>query len=58
MEGHRVTGMQQAGVMSVLSEPAMITWWQLQETTSKDAVLVKLVEEIQRGIPDSSQYVH
>ena len=30
-----------------------ITWLHLQEETKKDRNLVKLVEQIQRGIPDS-----
>ena len=49
---------QQAGAMSVLSEPALISWSQLKKATSEDAVMVKLIEEIQRGIPDSSHDVH
>ena len=35
------------------AQPHIITWLHLQEETRKDRNLVKLVEQIQRGIPDS-----
>ena len=41
-------------VMSVGCGPAVITWSDLQKATEEDEVLTKLIEEIQRGIPDSS----
>ena len=41
-------------VMSVGRGPAVIKWSDLQKATEEDEVLTKLIEEIQRGIPDSS----
>ena len=35
------------------AQPHIITWLHLQEETRKDRNLVKLVEQIQHGIPDS-----
>ena len=42
------------GVMSVGTQPAVITWSELRKATEEDKVLAKLIEEIQRGLPDSS----
>ena len=42
-------------VMSVdTGKVQVITWSQLQDATKEDRVLTKLIEEIQRGLPDSS----
>ena len=53
-QGPEVGG-QKLEIMSVeAGKVQMITWSQLQEATKGDMVLTKLMEEIQRGIPDSS----
>merc|ERR1719320_402506 len=39
------------------AQPQMVTWQELQEATNNDEVLVKLREEIQRGMADSSHDV-
>merc|ERR1711942_90788 len=44
---------QQAEIMATEAEPRLVTWQELQEATNNDAVLVKLREEIQRGMADS-----
>ena len=44
----------QMGVLSVDAQPMVVTWSNLQDATKEDKVLTKLMEEIQRGIPDSS----
>ena len=45
---------QRLGVMSVEAQPSVITWTKLQDATQEDRVLTKLIEVIQRGMPDSS----
>ena len=46
---------KELGVMSVdAGGLQVLTWPQLQEATKEDIVLTKLMEEIQRGMPDSS----
>ena len=45
---------QRLGVMSVEAQPSVITWTKLQDATREDKVLTKLIEVIQRGMPDSS----
>ena len=45
---------QKLGEMSVKTQPAVITWSELREATEKDKVVARLMEEIQRGLPDSS----
>ena len=42
------------GLLSVDAQPMVMTWSNLQDATKEDKVLTKLMEEIQRGIPDSS----
>merc|ERR1711942_293608 len=44
---------QQAEIMATEAEPRLVTWEELQEATDNDEVLVKLREEIQRGMADS-----
>ena len=51
--GHGGIG-QQLEIMSVEAQPMMITWTMLQDATKEDKVLTKLIEVIQRGMPDSS----
>ena len=41
-------------ILSVGAQPAVLSWSRLQEATREDQVLTKLVEEIQRGMPYSS----
>ena len=41
-------------IMSVEAQPSVITWSGLQDATKEDKVLTKLMETIQRGMPDSS----
>ena len=53
-QGPEVAG-QRLEIMSVeAGKLQMITWAQLQDATQDDTVLTKLMEEIQRGMPDSS----
>ena len=47
----------QVGVMTADAEPKLVTWQELQEATNNDEVLVKLREEIQRGMADSMHEV-
>ena len=44
----------QVEIMANDAEPKLVTWQELQEATNKDEVLVKLREEIQRGMADST----
>ena len=48
-----VSEVRQMDVMVVETEPKLVTWQELQEATNQDTVLVKLREEIQRGMADS-----
>ena len=48
-----VSEVRQIAVMVTETEPKLVTWQELQEATNQDTVLVKLREEIQRGIADS-----
>ena len=47
-------GLLGLSVNSVEGSIGMITWHKLQEATKGDKVLARLTEDIQRGIPDSS----
>merc|ERR1719431_1699126 len=47
-------GLLELSVNSMEGSIGMITWHRLQEATKEDKVLARLVEDIQRGIPDSS----
>ena len=47
-------GLQELSVNSMEGSIGMITWHRLQDATKEDKVLARLMEDIQRGIPDSS----
>ena len=47
-------GLMELSVHSVEGSTGMITWHMLQEATKEDKVLARLGEDIQRGIPESS----
>ena len=47
------SGEDQVEIMATDAEPKLVTWQELQEATNNDKVLVKLREEIQRGMADS-----
>ena len=47
-------GLMELSVHSVEGSTGMITWHMLQEATREDKVLARLGEDIQRGIPESS----
>ena len=41
-------------VNSVENSVEMITWDRLQQATKEDKILARLMEDIERGIPDNS----
>ena len=47
----------QVEIMATDAEPKLVTWEELQEATDNDDVLVRLKEEIQRGMADSRHEV-
>ena len=47
-------GLLELSVNSMEGSIGMITWHRLQEATKEDKVLARLMQDIQRGIPDSS----
>merc|ERR1711942_595862 len=44
-------------IMAADAQPQMVTWQELQEATNNDEVLVKLREEIERGMSDTRHEV-
>ena len=57
MIGVSDNGKDQVDIMAADAQPQMVTWQELQEATDKDEVLVKLREEIERGMSDSRHEV-
>ena len=47
----------QVEIMAADAEPKLVTWQEMREATNNDMVLVKLREEIQRGMADSMHEV-
>ena len=47
-------GLSELSVNSMEGSIGMITWQRLQEATKEDKILARLMEDIQRGLPDSS----
>ena len=45
-------------VNNVNTLPSVITWAKLRQTTEKDHKMVKLIEQIEHGFPDSQNDVH
>ena len=48
----------EATVADLKAGPAVITWEILKDNTSEDDVLAKVMEQVEKGFPDSSHQVH
>ena len=48
----------EAAVAVLKAGPSVITWEILKNNTSEDAVLAKVMEQLDKGFPDSSHQVH
>merc|ERR1712030_139816 len=58
-DNHRTHKSSSEAAVAVLKAgPSVITWEILKTSTSEDAVLVKVMEQVGKGFPDSSYQVH
>ena len=54
MHAMMIAGLMKLSVNSVENSVEMITWDRLQQATKEDKILARLMEDIERGIPDNS----
>ena len=48
----------EATVADIMASPAVITWEMLKDNTAEDDVLTKVMEQVEKGFPDSRHQVH
>ena len=56
---HRIyESITDARVADLKAAPAVITWEMLKDNTAEDDVLTQVIEQVEKGFPDSSYQVH